>query len=143
MRVGRRGFALALAVSTTAVACGGGSDDTTGAAGAEAAERGRRLVQTRGCISCHGAGGRSSVGPSWDGLFGSRVELEDGRTVTADEAYLTRAIGDPDAETVKGYPPQVMARSIPGRPLTDAQIADLVAYLRTLADQPIPQRPPS
>jgi hypothetical protein len=42
------------------------------------------------------------TGPSWKGLAGSQVKLGDGRTVAADDAYLTRHIIEPDALTVKG-----------------------------------------
>ena len=53
-------------------------------------------------MACHSADGRSSVGPTWKGLYGSEVELEDGTTVTADDEYLVRAIKDPEAERVEG-----------------------------------------
>ncbi len=40
------------------------------------------------------------------------MTLSDGRTVTADDAYLTRHIIEPNALTVQGYPGEVMAQAI-------------------------------
>ncbi|MGH9154534.1 MAG: c-type cytochrome, partial [Acidimicrobiales bacterium] len=97
-----------------------------------AASRGRRLVEQRGCLRCHSSDGKSGVGPTWKGLSGSGVKLTDGRTVKADRDYLIRAIAEPDADTVSGFPPEVMAGAIPGRPLSEAEIADIVGYLETL-----------
>jgi cytochrome c oxidase subunit 2 len=56
-----------------------------------AALRGQQLFQTRGCLSCHFSGGGFSTGPSLTGLAGSKVELDDGTTVTADDHYLAES----------------------------------------------------
>lgn len=127
------------------VACGGGDDDDDGTAStartartattataAPSAVRGQRLVEQRGCINCHTTDGRSEAGPTWKGLAGSQVRLSDGRTVTADDDYLTRSIREPDADTVVGYVKGVMAGAMPGRPLTSGEVADIVAYLKSL-----------
>jgi YHS domain-containing protein len=52
--------------------------------------------------------------------------LADGRTVTADAAYLRSSILDPAAQVVATYPP-----SMPGYrgQLTEAQLSSLVQYL--------------
>ncbi len=91
--------------------------------------RGQNLAQTY-CFSCHSATSTPVNGvnaPVWFGLFGSKVELEDGTTVTADEAYLTESIQNPAAKIVKGYQP-----IMPNFGLTDQQISDIVAYIKTL-----------
>jgi cytochrome c1 len=80
------------------------------------------------CIGCHSVDGSAMVGPSWKGIYGHEVELEDGRVVIVDEAYLERAIRDPMAEIVKGYPPAMP----PYGHLTDQQVADLIAYIKSL-----------
>jgi cytochrome c oxidase subunit 2 len=49
-------------------------------------------------------------------------------TVTADAAYLTRAIRDPAAEIVAGYPP-VMP---PYAGLAEAEVAALIAWMESL-----------
>ena len=119
--------AIGLLAAVGGLACGGDDDDAADGLTGEAA-RGRQLVEDVGCQSCHRAGG--GVGPSWDGLYGSTVELDDGTTVVADEAYLTRSIVDPGAEKVDGY-----AVDMPDYPsLDDDDIAAIVAYIRTLGE---------
>src|SRR3989440_2461408 len=57
-----------------------------GGEGQEAAvAAGKKSFQEQGCISCHGANGEGGKGPPLTGVFGSRVKLEGGQTVTADE----------------------------------------------------------
>jgi cytochrome c oxidase subunit 2 len=90
--------------------------------------RGQALVAANGCAGCHSIDGSKGVGPTWQGLFGSKVPLEDGSTVTADAAYLTESIANPSAKIVKGFTTVQM----PKFPLSDAQIQDIVAYIETL-----------
>ena len=52
--------------------------------------------------ACHGADGEGGIGPAWAGSLGTEIELDDGTTVTVDEAYLTRAIADPGARRKPG-----------------------------------------
>ncbi len=91
-------------------------------------EAGKLLVQQNGCGGCHSITGATMTGPTWLGLFGSQVKLSDGKTVTADEAYLTESIKDPNAKIVAGFPANVM----PHFNLTDAEIKSIVAYIETL-----------
>jgi cytochrome c oxidase subunit 2 len=97
----------------------------------EAARNGRDLARSNGCAACHGNDGQGGVGPSWVGLAGSEVELEDGTTVIADRDYLYRSIADPDAEVVAGY-----SLRMPTNGLDDDQIADVVAYIEELGAEP-------
>jgi cytochrome c551/c552 len=96
--------------------------------------QGSRLYQTDGCAGCHSLNGTRLVGPSWKGLAGSRVRLTDGRTVTADDAYLTRHILEPNAMTVQGYPGEVMGQAIEVLDLKahPAEVRDLVAFIDSL-----------
>jgi cytochrome c oxidase subunit 2 len=95
-----------------------------------AAEQGRALAESNGCTSCHSTGDRDGVGPSWDGLAGAEVELDDGSVVVADEEYLRRSIVEPNAQIVAGY------RGImPERSLDPAEVDAIVAYLRTLGGE--------
>ena len=91
-------------------------------------ENGQHLAALHGCSSCHSPDGSKKIGPTWQGLYGSTVTLTDGSTVTADEAYLAESIKDPSARIVDGYTPGAM----PTFKLTDAEIADLVAYIKSL-----------
>jgi cytochrome c oxidase subunit 2 len=89
-------------------------------------------VEDRACLSCHSTDGTRLAGPTWKGLAGSTVELSDGRRVVADRAYLRRAIQDPDAETVKGFPSGLMASVIRPGSVNDQDADAIVAYLETL-----------
>ena len=90
-------------------------------------ERGRELARSEGCSSCHGRAGNGGVGPSWIGLAGSPVELEDGSTVTADHVYLRRSIVEPDADIVAGY-----GVKMPEADLTDDEVEAIVSYIEEL-----------
>ncbi len=118
--------AVLVAVSLL-VACSDGGDGASDAELPERAREGAELVRSEGCMACHSADGRTSVGPTWKGLYGSEVELDDGSTVAADDEYLTTAIEDPAAQRVKGF-----SATMPTRSLSEAEIAAIVAYLREL-----------
>ena len=128
-----------LVLALVAVACGPSADeaDSGGDAGAtadapsagSAAADGEQLLRSSGCAGCHGADFRGGAGPSLVGLAGSQVTLADGSTLVADTAYLARAIANPSADLVADYNLKMPANS-----LSEAEIADIVAYIETLAD---------
>jgi cytochrome c oxidase subunit 2 len=93
-------------------------------------DRGRRLMEDEGCLSCHSTDGSEIAGPTFKGLYGHEVELADGTVVTADEAYLAEAIREPDTTMVKGYEP-----IMPPYPhLSDEDVGAMIDYLRTLGE---------
>lgn len=94
------------------------------------AARGAQLVKEYGCTACHATTTQRLVGPGWGGLYDSHVELADGTSVKADEAYLVESILQPNAKVVKGYTPGVMP-SFDGT-LKPDEAAAIVAYLHTL-----------
>ncbi len=94
-------------------------------------EAGKNLAAQ--CLACHSTDGSQMVGPTWLGLYGHEVELEDGTTVIADEAYLFESIADPNAKIVKGFPAGAMPPY--GAILSDEDINNLVAYIRSLAEE--------
>lgn len=89
-------------------------------------EQGRAVADDRGCLSCHTTDGSRRVGPTWQGLWGSQVELADGIILTADEAYIRRSITDPGAQHVAGY------GTMPNMRVSNPQVDALVAYIRSL-----------
>ncbi|MBE0599547.1 MAG: cytochrome c oxidase subunit II [Desulfuromonadales bacterium] len=96
-----------------------------------AAPSGEKLAQDKGCIGCHSTDGSRQVGPTFQGVFGRQVTVErNGQPVTieADEDYLRRAIVEPQAEIVQGYPPSMP----PYSELSDEELAALIDYLRGL-----------
>jgi mono/diheme cytochrome c family protein len=87
--------------------------------------RGARLVEDNGCSACHSAGNEVLVGPAWGQLYGSDV--------TVDDAFLTRAILDPDAQIAAGFDKGVMP---PYADLLETeQVAAIVAYIRSLGGE--------
>lgn len=91
---------------------------------------GLTILKQRGCTTCHSLDGSAAVGPTFRGIYGRKdvlVQSGSERPYTADEAYLRRAIQDPQAEIVKGYPP-----SMPMSPLSERELEEVLGYLRTL-----------
>lgn len=103
------------------VGCGDGAGSGT------PEDRGRRVASARGCVGCHSTDGSSRAGPTWKGLAGSEVELDDGTTVVADRAYLVRAVQEPGADVVDGY-----GATMPDLGVPDDDIDALVAYIESL-----------
>lgn len=91
--------------------------------------QGKLLAISNGCVGCHSVSGTSlPTAPTWFGLYGSQVELADGTTITADDAFIAESILDPKAKEVVGFSPTIM----PPYTLTDVQIANIIAYIKTL-----------
>jgi cytochrome c2 len=105
---------------------------TTTAAPAGDATKGKALYTSLGCVGCHSLDGSKGTGPTFKGLAGSKVQLTNGQSVTADDAYLTKSIDDPDAEIVQGFTPGIMSAVIKPGSVSQADTADLVAYIQTL-----------
>lgn len=91
---------------------------------------GAALAQSNGCIGCHSVDGSASVGPGWQGIYGSRRSLGDGSTVQADDAYLRKSITDPNAQVVEGYNSGIMP-SYASR-FSDEELTALVEYIKSL-----------
>lgn len=69
---------------------------------------GAKLARERGCLACHSLDGKRGVGPTFKGLYNSRVTVLQNGTrivVTADDAYLRESIIKPGAKLVEGYQP--------------------------------------
>jgi mono/diheme cytochrome c family protein len=86
---------LASGVITAASLIACSSDDAQPARAQSDVAEGASLALAKGCTSCHGEEGQGDIGPPWQGLTGSTVELEDGSNLTADTAYIRRSILDP------------------------------------------------
>jgi len=97
------------------------------------AAMGQRVAADAGCLRCHTVDGTPHIGPTFAGLFGARIPLEDGSTIVADEAYLTSSMMDPAAQVHQGFP--AVMPSYQGL-LSAPQIGALVEYIRVLRDEP-------
>ena len=94
------------------------------------AQQGFALFREHGCSGCHAAGSTVHA-PSLDGLLGSHVHLQDGRTIVADENYVRDSILAPDKDIVAGFAP--LMPSFAGQ-LSEEQIEALIAYLRSTGE---------
>jgi cytochrome c oxidase subunit II len=104
---------------------------TATAAAENPAARGLELAGQLGCLGCHSVDGSRRVGPTLKGLFGQpRDVVSNGRraTVTADAAYLQRAILEPAADIVDGYPPAMP----PFGQLSETELQALLAWMESL-----------
>jgi cytochrome c oxidase subunit 2 len=95
---------------------------------------GEKLYSELACNTCHTADGKGR-GPSYLGVYGSKVKLADGSTVVADDSYLRESILQPNAKIVAGFQP--VMPSFQGL-VTEDQILALTAYIKSLKDQPAP-----
>jgi cytochrome c oxidase subunit 2 len=91
------------------------------------------ILDSNGCTGCHTLDGSPLVGPSYKGMFGRTVKVSvDGtlKEVISDEAYLKRAIIEPDAEVVDGFSPGMMSsyKDV----ISDEDIALLIEYFKGL-----------
>jgi cytochrome c oxidase subunit 2 len=93
---------------------------------------GERLFKENGCVTCHLADGTGPA-PSLLGVYGNMVHLANGQTLIADDAYVRESILSPAAKIVNGYKP--LMPSFQGQ-LSEEQILDLVAYIRSLGNTP-------
>ena len=90
-------------------------------------ERGKRWAQQFGCIACHSTDGKAGVGPSWKDIYGKQEDLADGTSATVNDAYIKESILTPGAKIVKGF-----SNAMPTLGMSDAQITDLIEYIKTL-----------
>jgi cytochrome c oxidase subunit 2 len=97
---------------------------------------GEKLFTQLACTTCHIANG-TGRGPSLNGVYGAKVLLADGSTVIADEAYIRESILQPKAKIVAGYQP--VMPTFQGL-VTEEQILNLTAYIKSLQSQPVPAK---
>ena len=70
------------------------------------------------------------MGPTLQGIWGRPIELEDGSTVVADEAYLRTSIMEPRAQIVKGY-----RLPMPTNNLDDAEIDRVLDFIEAIGPE--------
>jgi cytochrome c oxidase subunit 2 len=102
-------------------------------------DAGSKLFQSLGCASCHSAG-PTQRGPSLTNIFGHEVELQGGGKVVADDAYIRESIVLPQAKIVNGFQPIMPA--FQGM-VTEEQLLQLIAYVKSLQGPAAPAQPPS
>jgi len=100
-----------------------------GGSGGPLSATGEKIFAELGCSTCHRADAQGR-GPNLQGVFGKPVQLEDGRTVAADENYVRECILDPGAKRVKGFQP--IMPTFQGL-VSEEQVNALVAYIKSMS----------
>lgn len=98
---------------------------------------GLALLEQHGCLGCHSTDGSAKIGPSFKGIWGRKTVILSGtaeRTITVDEAYLKRAIIEPNADVVKGFAP-----GMPPYRLKDDELKGMIDYLRGSGQGAVPK----
>jgi len=75
---------------------------------------------------------RRRIGRAWPalaGVFGSKVHLQSGETIVADESYLRESILNPQAKIVAGYQP--VMPTFKGQ-VSEENLLQLITYIKTL-----------
>jgi cytochrome c oxidase subunit 2 len=103
-----------------------------GGASGSLASDGHNLFLQLGCSTCHRSDTQGR-GPDLTGLFGKKVQLEDGRTIVADENYIRESILTPAAKVVSGFKPIMPV--FQGL-VSEEQLTALVAYVKSLTPSP-------
>lgn len=102
---------------------GGGTEGTM-------AQQGESLFGQLGCSTCHQLD-QQGRGPNLRGVYGSRIQLQNGQTVLADDAFIRESILNPNAKVVAGYRPDIMP-TFQGQ-ITEEQLLQLIVYIKSLS----------
>jgi cytochrome c oxidase subunit II len=88
------------------------------------------LLETKSCLTCHSLDGTVMVGPTLRNIYGHKaIVIENGKEgeVQRDDAYIEKAIQNPEAQIVKGYPP-----AMPSNPLTAGELKQVIELIKSL-----------
>ena len=96
--------------------------------GSSLAQNGERLFASLSCNACHNTR-PDARGPSLANVYGSKLRLSTGQTITADDAYIREAILSPSQHITQGYAP--IMPTYQGQISEDGVIA-LVEYIKNL-----------
>lgn len=90
---------------------------------------GKTVYTTKACSACHTVDGKASLGPTFAGLWGHKVELADGKKVVVDETYIRESLMEPTAKVVKGFQP--VMPTMKGQ-ITEEEIKAVIEYIKSL-----------
>jgi cytochrome c oxidase subunit 2 len=107
-----------------------------GAESVPLAAQGQKAFQDLACATCHRSDGQGR-GPALEGVYGSKVLLDSGQTVVADDAYIRESILSPSAKIVAGYQP--LMPTFQGL-VSEEQLLTLIEYVKSLKT-PEPRTP--
>lgn len=104
------------------------------------AGKGQQLFTQLGCNTCHRNDSYRRA-PVLEGLYGKSVQLSNGQTVIADDAYIRESIIHPGAQIVNGW--QDIMPTFDSSRVSESQLVQLVAYIKSLRDVSPGLPPPS
>ena len=90
---------------------------------------GEEIFQSYGCNACHSTDGTTLVGPTWQGLYGTEEELEDGTAALVDTVYIVESIKEPNARITRGFTAGLMPATLG---VSDDEILHIIEYMKTL-----------
>jgi cytochrome c oxidase subunit 2 len=96
--------------------------------GASLAQNGERLFASLSCAACHNTR-PDARGPSLANVYGSKLALSTGQSITADDAYLREAILNPSQHITQGYAP--IMPTYQGQ-ISEEGVIALVEYIKNL-----------
>src|SRR3954454_21367173 len=105
---------------------------SAGGAEGSLSSTGEKLYHQYGCSTCHDLQGKGP-GPSFIGVYGSTVRLDDGTTVVADDAYLRESILHSQAKVVLGF--KGIMPVFQGQ-LDEDQVRALIEFVKALGVKP-------
>ena len=126
---GMIGWVIAMEPQDFQAWLGGGGATTSPVAAGE-----KLFNEVLACAACHQSTPQGR-GPVLAGIFGQTVQLQGGGTATVDEAYLRESIVNPQAKVHVGYQP--IMPTFQGL-VTEEQLLQLIAYVRSLSQQKAP-----
>jgi cytochrome c oxidase subunit 2 len=98
--------------------------------------KGRQLFLKLQCITCHSANAEARA-PVLEDLYQKTVQLKNGRTVVADDAYLRESILYPEAKVVQGWEP--LMPTFKGQ-VDEEELIQLLAFIKSLRPGQTPVR---
>lgn len=96
--------------------------------GTSLAQNGERLYASLGCNACH-SGDAAARGPNLAAVYGTRLQLENGSYVEANDAFLRDTILNPSMHVTKGFAP--IMPTYQGQ-ISEEGLIDLVEYIKNL-----------
>jgi cytochrome c oxidase subunit 2 len=96
--------------------------------GASLAQNGERLFASLNCNACHNER-PNARGPNLVNVYGAKLTLASGETITADEAYLRQSILNPSQHVTQGYTP--IMPTYQGQ-ISEEGVIALIEYIKNL-----------
>jgi len=91
-----------------------------------------KLVRVQqGCNACHTVDGKPNTGPTWQNMFGSVSQYNDGSSVTIDDQAIRESIFTPAAKVRQGFTNQMPAYQ--GQ-INLRELTALIAYMQSISD---------